>query len=195
MPSATAAPIPAPIPAPIATPIAAPIRAPIATPIPAPVPPPVAAPIPAPKPVPTAAPIAVITPAPTPVAHAPATFATGPTPARSIDEDVLEELRAVLGGELDRLIRVFLDDAPRQIAALEEASTGPDLDALREHAHSLKSASANLGAMQLSAAAKRVELAARTGNLDRPAVEVARIAWEFARARDALLDALPRAEA
>jgi signal transduction histidine kinase/CheY-like chemotaxis protein len=191
MPSAT----PAPIPAPIATPIAAPIRAPIATPIPAPVPPPVAAPIPAPKPVPTPAPIAVITPAPTPVAHAPATFATGPTPARSIDEDVLEELRAVLGGELDRLIRVFLDDAPRQIAALEEASTGPDLDALREHAHSLKSASANLGAMQLSAAAKRVELAARTGNLDRPAVEVARIAWEFARARDALLDALPRAEA
>ena len=71
----------------------------------------------------------------------------------------------------------------------------PNLEALREHAHSLKSASANLGAMQLSAAAKRVELGARTGSLDRPAVEVARIAWEFQRARELLLDALPRAEA
>ena len=79
--------------------------------------------------------------------------------------------------------------------ALENAAAGPDYDALRDAAHSLKSSSANLGAMQLSAAAKRVELGARTGSLDRPAVEVARIAWEFSRAREILLDALPRAEA
>ena len=82
-----------------------------------------------------------------------------------------------------------------KIAALENAAAGPDYDALRDAAHSLKSSSANLGAMQLSAAAKRVELGARTGTLDRPAVEVARVTWEFERARDALLDALPRAEA
>jgi len=127
--------------------------------------------------------------------QSPATPAAEAAPLPCIDEEVLEELRTVLGGELDRIIRVFLDDAPRQIAALEEAAVMPDLEALREHAHSLKSASANLGAMQLSAAAKRVELGARTGSLDRPAVEVARIAWEFSRAREILLDALPRAEA
>ena len=127
--------------------------------------------------------------------HVPAPHATETAPQGTIDDEVLDELRAVLGGELDRLIRVFLDDAPRQIAALEEAAVAPDFEALREHAHSLKSASANLGAMQLSAAAKRVELGARTGTLDRPAVEVAKIAWEFKRARDVLLDALPRAEA
>jgi signal transduction histidine kinase/DNA-binding response OmpR family regulator/HPt (histidine-containing phosphotransfer) domain-containing protein len=134
-------------------------------------------------------------PAPTPLAAPPVAPATEAPPPHTIDDEVLEELRAVLGGELDRLIRVFLDDAPRQIAALEEAAVQPDFEALREHAHSLKSASANLGAMQLSAAAKRVELGARTGTLDRPAVEVAKIAWEFKRARDVLLDALPRAEA
>jgi HPt (histidine-containing phosphotransfer) domain-containing protein len=127
--------------------------------------------------------------------HPPAAHAAETASASTIDDEVLDELRAVLGGELDRLIRVFLDDAPRQIAALEEAAVAPDFEALREHAHSLKSASANLGAMQLSAAAKRVELGARTGTLDRPAVEVAKIAWEFKRARDVLLDALPRAEA
>ena len=46
-------------------------------------------------------------------------------------------------GSTDRIIRVFLDDAPRQIAALEEAAVMPNLEALREHAHSLKSASAS----------------------------------------------------
>ena len=116
-------------------------------------------------------------------------------PAVTIDDEVIEELRTVLGGELDRLIRVFLDDAPKHIAALEEAALAPDLEALREHAHSLKSSSANLGAMQLSAAAKRVELGARTGTLDRPAVDVARIDMEFKRARAVLLEVLPRAEA
>jgi CheY-like chemotaxis protein len=132
-------------------------------------------------------------PAPAPVT-APASTADAVAEG-SIDDEVLDELRAVLGAELDRLIRMFLDDAPKQISALEAAAVVPDFEALREHAHSLKSASANLGAMLLSAAAKRVELGARTGTLDRPAVEVAKIAWEFKRARDVLLDALPRAEA
>ncbi len=152
------------------------------------------APAPAPAPAPVLTPLLTPDPAPKPVpAHHHHLAETAPLPC--IDEEVLEELRTVLGGELDRIIRVFLDDAPRQIAALEEAAVMPNLEALREHAHSLKSASANLGAMQLSAAAKRVELGARTGSLDRPAVEVARIAWEFQRARELLLDALPRAEA
>ena len=161
------------------------------------------APTPAPTPAPMPAPAPVVVPvvpeqtasAPPASFPAPALQAVEATAADTIDDEVLEELRAVLGGELDRLIRMFLDDAPRHIAALEEAALAPDLEALREHAHSLKSSSANLGAMQLSAAAKRVELGARTGTLDRPAVEVARIAWEFKRARDVLLDALPRAEA
>jgi CheY-like chemotaxis protein len=154
--------------------------------------------IPATPPAPVEAPASAAAAAPIEADLAPASIALPEIEAaaqRTIDDEVLEELRAVLGGELDRLIRVFLDDAPRQIAALEEAAVEPDFEALREHAHSLKSASANLGALQLSAAAKRVELGARTGTLDRPAVEVAKIAWEFKRARDVLLDALPRAEA
>jgi HPt (histidine-containing phosphotransfer) domain-containing protein len=103
-----------------------------------------------------------------------------------VDQDVVEELRSMLGGEVDRLIDIFLEDTPRLVAALENAAVGPDYDALRDAAHSLKSSSANLGAMSLSAAAKRVELGAREKSLDRPAVAVALIANEFARARAAL---------
>jgi len=103
-----------------------------------------------------------------------------------LDHEILEELRAMLGGDLDHLVDVFLADSPRLIGTLEQAAIGPDYDALRDAAHSLKSSSANLGAMSLSAAAKRVELGARERLLERPAVAVALVANEFNRARAAL---------
>jgi CheY-like chemotaxis protein len=103
-----------------------------------------------------------------------------------LDRAVVDELRDVLGGEIDRLIHLFLEDTPMLLARLEAAALAPDYTELREAAHSLKSSSANLGAMALSAAAKRVELGARMQTLDRPAVAVALIASEFARARVAL---------
>jgi signal transduction histidine kinase/CheY-like chemotaxis protein len=103
-----------------------------------------------------------------------------------LDEETLEELYAVIGAEASRIVNVYLEDAPQLVAQLEQAALGPDFDALREAAHSLKSSSANLGAMALSAAAKRVELGARMQALDRPAVAVALVVDEFERAREAL---------
>jgi len=116
--------------------------------------------------------------------------AAAAVPAGVLDLDVLGELRLVLGDETERLVGVFLEDVPQQIIKLEAAALGPDYAVMREVAHSLKSASANLGAMALSAAAKRVELGARMQTLDRPAVAVALVASEFERAREALLAAL-----
>ena len=107
-------------------------------------------------------------------------------PAPVLDVSVIEELRSILGDEVDRLIEVFFDDTPRLIAALESAALAPNLETLRDAAHTLKSSSANLGCMALSNAAKRVEVGARAGTLERPAVAVALISNEFARARQAL---------
>ncbi len=104
-----------------------------------------------------------------------------------LDQSMLEELREIAGDETARIIHVFLEDAPRLIASLEKAAAIPDLDAMRDAAHTLKSSSANVGAMALSAAAKRVELGARAAKLDRPAVAVALVIAEYARARMALL--------
>ncbi|MFC7301969.1 hybrid sensor histidine kinase/response regulator [Cognatiluteimonas weifangensis] len=119
-----------------------------------------------------------------------ATAASGDS-AAAIDQEILDELRAVLGNEVERLITVFLEATPPLIARLEAAALAPDYAALREAAHTLKSSSANLGAMALSTAARRVELGARTQTLDRPAVAVALVAREFARASQALRAALP----
>jgi signal transduction histidine kinase/CheY-like chemotaxis protein len=103
-----------------------------------------------------------------------------------IDFEVIDELRLALGSEVEQLINMFLDDTPMLIARLEAAALAPDMDMLREVAHSLKSSSANLGAMALSGAAKRVEVGVRTGTLDRPAVAVAMVSSEFTRACEAL---------
>ena len=103
-----------------------------------------------------------------------------------LDHSMLDELQEIAGDETARIVSLFLEDAPRLIARLESASTIPDLDAMRDAAHTLKSSSANVGAMALSTAAKRVELGARAHKLDRPAVAVALVIAEYARARMAL---------
>jgi len=172
-----------------------------AAPIPAQVPTPASMQVPLSAPAPAAA----VPPTPAAPAKSPASVDAG-APARApeppkrplavvLDTEILDDLQAMLGEEVDRLIDVFLDDTPRLIKSLENAASGPDYDALRDAAHSLKSSAANLGAMSLSAAAKRVELAAREKSLERPAVAVALIANEFARARQQMLARRPAQQA
>jgi HPt (histidine-containing phosphotransfer) domain-containing protein len=109
------------------------------------------------------------------------------TPEPVINEAILSSCARFLGSEAGQLIELFLQDTPQLVGALEAAAITPDFNELREAAHSLKSSSANLGAMALSAAAKRVELGARLLTLDRPAVAVTLVATEFARVRQAFV--------
>ena len=104
---------------------------------------------------------------------------------------VLDELREVLGSEVDKIIAVYLEDSPRLIAQLERAAVGNDPIALRVAAHTLKSSSANVGATTLSEAARDLEHGARDGTLANPEALVARIVTEFAQVRSALRSKLP----
>ncbi len=104
---------------------------------------------------------------------------------------ILDELRDVLGSEVDKIIEVYLEDAPRLIAQLERAAMGGDPIALRVAAHTLKSSSANVGASTLSEAARDLEDGARDGTLKKPEIMVARIVSEFAQVRSALQSKLP----
>ncbi|MCB1559560.1 MAG: response regulator [Xanthomonadales bacterium] len=110
------------------------------------------------------------------------------TPALSAA--VIDDLRDIMGAEFNTLIAVFLEDAPKAILKLEAAATAVDLDALVGPAHSLKSTSANLGGMQMSELAKRIEHGARQGQLSDPSADVALLAAEFARVETALKDVL-----
>ena len=109
-----------------------------------------------------------------------------PAPPPVINASVLDDLREVLGSEVDKIITLYLEDAPRLIAQLERAVVGNDPIALRVAAHTLKSSSANVGATTLSEAARDLEHGARDGTLAKPEALVARIVGEFAQVRAAL---------
>ena len=106
--------------------------------------------------------------------------------APALDTGVLDELAEVIGQQVTQVIQLFLADAPVLVDAMQLAAGNHDLEALREAAHSLKSASANVGAMGLAEAARRIELGARNNALERPQVAVALLIAEFARTRMAL---------
>lgn len=108
-----------------------------------------------------------------------------------LNAGILDELREVLGSEVDKIIAVYLEDAPRLIAQLEHATVDGNPIALRIAAHTLKSSSANVGAMTLSEAARDLEEGARAGTMKNPEVLVARIVTEFAQVRSALQSKLP----
>ena len=91
-----------------------------------------------------------------------------------------------MGAEYQGLIKLFLEDAPLHIQKLQAAAAVEDIAAMVAPAHTLKSSSANLGAMALSAVAKRIELGARTQSLAKPTLAVLMLENEFRRARAAL---------
>ncbi|MBH1528877.1 response regulator [Stenotrophomonas maltophilia] len=110
----------------------------------------------------------------------------GAMPKPVLDRDVLDELHAVIGDAATQIVMVFLEDAPVMVQQLQLAAQNGDEPRLQATAHSLKSSSANVGALSLSAIAQRIEHEARSGSLQRPAVAVALLVAEFARARVAL---------
>ncbi|MDR6674142.1 ATP-binding protein [Xanthomonas sp. 1678] len=110
-----------------------------------------------------------------------------PTPLPVLDIAVLDELRELAGSATTaQIVELFLGDAPQLIQRLEQAAVTPQLEPLRDAAHTLKSSAANVGALALSAAALRIEAGVRAHQLERPAVAVALVIAEFARARLAL---------
>ena len=104
-----------------------------------------------------------------------------------VDESVLAEVLESTGNDMDfvrELIETYLADSPAQLEAMAEAVTAEDAASLVRPAHTLKSSSATLGAMRLSAVARELEIAGRSGVLEPSAkgqLETAHAEWESAR--------------
>jgi HPt (histidine-containing phosphotransfer) domain-containing protein len=120
-------------------------------------------------------------------ASAPGAAAAPSGPAAPVLEmEVVEELRSIMGAEYQGLVKLFLEDAPSHIQRLQAAAANNDIAAMVAPAHTLKSSSANLGALALSAVAKRIEFGARTQTLAKPTLAVLMLENEFRRAKAAL---------
>ncbi|MBS0461799.1 MAG: response regulator [Proteobacteria bacterium] len=135
------------------------------------------------------APATAATPAaastPPPPAPAPAPEAAPAAPRKlppALEAEIVEDLWSAMGDSFRDLVNVYLEDAPVHLGKLDAAVASNDVGALVGPAHALKSSSANLGAMQVSAAAKHVEHGARNGTLTQPQVAVKVLHYEFKRA-------------
>ncbi len=84
-----------------------------------------------------------------------------------LDSETLDTLRSLGGAEdpglLLELVALFLTDATDRMQTLSAAWDSGDLETVSRCAHTLKSASANIGALGFSGSCKDVELAAKTG--------------------------------
>jgi two-component system sensor histidine kinase/response regulator len=88
-----------------------------------------------------------------------------PLPA-AIDREALSKLT---GGDADferELAATFIESGDQCLADIVAALRANDLDTLRKRAHSLKGASANIQALELSTAASTLEAASRDQSLD-----------------------------
>jgi CheY-like chemotaxis protein len=103
-----------------------------------------------------------------------------------LDGGKLADLQSLMGEELPRLVRNFLDTAPPLVQALDQAAAAGDVAAMVHPAHTLKSSSANVAAQRLSDMADKLEEDARSGR-DAAALKACpKVAAEFEAAKAAL---------
>ena len=82
-----------------------------------------------------------------------------------LDQKVLRELKEIMDDDYLSLLRTYLRNAPELVAQVHAAIDQSDVAAMVLPVHSLKSSSANVGAMHLSELAREAERLARDGNL------------------------------
>ena len=119
-----------------------------------------------------------------------------------LDRSMLEKIREASPSDADgllvRVIRRYLDDAPRQIGRMRAALASADSDALGRAAHSLKSSSATVGATQLAECCRRIEAEVREGHGGGVVADIAAVDRAFELAAGLLrreIDALDLAKA
>jgi HPt (histidine-containing phosphotransfer) domain-containing protein len=122
-----------------------------------------------------------------------------PEDLQVIDDGVLAELRASVESDMAfvrDLVDAYIADSAGCIDAIEAAVAAEDAGALVRPAHTLKSSSATVGAMPLSATARTLEGAARSGLLDDDETQAAaaRIRGEWEESSAALRAWLADAE-
>ena len=125
-------------------------------------------------------------------AYAKPTEAETDTPDQKVSAEAVFDRAATLdrvdGNRelLQELIELFFDEIPGLLATIQETITRYDSKALERAAHTLKGAVGNFSAQGAYAAALRVEMMGRSGDLTQVAAAYAELEYEVARLGEAL---------
>jgi histidine phosphotransfer protein HptB len=96
-----------------------------------------------------------------------------------IDTEQLAELKEVLEDEFGVLISTYLTDAKFRLQLIQNGINSQDYEAVRLAAHSLKGASANLGALILAQLCEKLEHDCKVGEYNELRQSVVVIAEEL----------------
>ena len=100
-----------------------------------------------------------------------------------LDQTVLDQLRDDTGGDeafIVELVETYIAEGAANVEGMVAAAEAGDAAAIVRPAHTLKSSSASLGAMRLSAICRAIEEAGREARSDGLVddVELARTTWQ-----------------
>jgi len=112
----------------------------------------------------------------------------------ALDASAIDALRALNPGDdsfLHDLIQIYLDDAPKRLAEIEQAAAAKDARKLTLAAHSLKGSSSNFGAHQLRALSEELEQLGRQSAVDGVAAKIPPLRAEYERVKAELTALLP----
>jgi HPt (histidine-containing phosphotransfer) domain-containing protein len=109
-----------------------------------------------------------------------------------LDRQALENMLALTEDQeiFCDILCTYLDETPKLLATLQTAVAQGDAVAMERVAHSLKSSSATLGALALSALCARLEALGRAQTTDSAPAVLAQITTQYEAVRDALTSEL-----
>jgi CheY-like chemotaxis protein len=109
--------------------------------------------------------------------------AVAEAPRGTLDPRALDQIRALerpgAPSMLGKVIGVYLTTTPELLTAMRAGMAQRNAEAVRQAAHSLKSASANLGATELAELCRALESQARAGGCPEPGAELEAVEAEF----------------
>jgi HPt (histidine-containing phosphotransfer) domain-containing protein len=107
-----------------------------------------------------------------------------------IDPVAFANLLEITGGDrafVDDLVDTYLEEGDRLVAELGDAAAAGSVADLVRPAHSLKSSSLNVGALELAELCRQLEDEARGGRVADPVASADTVRRSFGQARAALL--------
>ena len=106
-----------------------------------------------------------------------------------IDAATFESLTDAMGVDfMGELIDTYCDDTPQLIVQLQQALEQGDAEGFRRLAHSIKSSSASMGALNFAMLARDLEMIGKSGDLTGSAEKVNQLESEFESVVQALME-------
>lgn len=96
-----------------------------------------------------------------------------------LEPAIINELKEIMGEDLNFLLEAYLTDSQENISQLHEAVDDACCEDVRQYAHSLKGSSRNVGATEVANYCEQLENAAKQGDLSNGSVLLDSIASAF----------------